>query len=116
MINIQDYKANSKLTREQLIENNFRYIDGCYSYRFPVAKYKKEVTLWGIFIINLDSKNCDITVVNSSFNTYPAFHNRIYGSANSQLIMDIDDKIQAQLNQFLKNKIIFKRRNKRRSK
>lgn len=111
MINISQYKPYYKLTREQLFENNFKYIDGCYSYRFPVYKYKKEVTLWGIFIINLDAKICDITVVNNSYKTYPAFHNRTYGS-NNKVVEDIDNKVNTQINLLLKNKIITKKRGK----
>lgn len=111
-MSIQDYKPHSKLTKEQLIKNDFKYIDGCYSYRFPVYKYEKETTLWGIFIINLDAKSCDITVVNNSYNTYPAFHNRTYGSNNNEIIKAIDNKINIQINSFLKNKIITKRRGK----
>jgi hypothetical protein len=112
MINIQEYKPNPKLTREQLFENNFRYIDGCYSYRFPVCKYKKETTLWGVFIINLETKTCDITVVNNSFDTYPAYHNRTYGS-NNNVIEAIDKKIKSQINLFIKHEIITKKNKKR---
>lgn len=112
MINIQQYKPNPKLTKEQLLENNFRYIDGCYSYRFPVCKYKKETTLWGIFIINIEAKSCDITVVNNSYNTYPAYHNRTYGSNNS-VIESVDKKIKSQINLFLKNEVITKTNKKR---
>lgn len=102
-MNIQQYKPNSKLTREQLLENNFRYTDGCYLYRFPVYKYKKDIT------------SCDIAVVNSSFVTYAAYYNRTYGS-NDSVVEAIDNRIEIQIKQFLKDKIIFKRRIKRRSK
>ena len=112
MINIQQYKPNSKLTREQLLDNNFKYIDGCYSYRFSVYKYKKETTLWGVFIINLETKTCDITVVNNSFTTYAAYHNRTYGTNNS-VVEAIDKKIKAQINLFIKNEIVIKTNKKR---
>ena len=109
-MNIQDYKPHSKLTKKQLFENDFKYIDGCYSYRFPVYKYKKETILWGIFMINLDTKSCDITVVNNSYNTYSAFHNRTYGI--NKIIENVDDKIKIQINLLVKNKIIVKKRGK----
>lgn len=114
-MNIQQYKPNSKLTREQLLENNFRYTDGCYLYRFPVYKYKKDITIWGIFIIDLETRSCDIAVVNSSFVTYAAYYNRTYGY-NDSVVEAIDNRIEIQIKQFLKDKIIFKRRSKRRSK
>lgn len=107
MINMYQYKPHINLTKEQLFENNFKYIDGCYSYRFPVCKYKKETTLWGVFIINLDTQTCDITVVNNSFVTYAAYHNRTYG-ANDSVIEVIDKKIKSQINTLLKNEVISK--------
>ena len=111
MINIQQYKPHYKLTKEQLFDNNFKYIDGCYSYRFPVYKYKKETLLWALFIINLETKTCEVTVVNKTYNTYAAFHNRKYGS-NDSVVESIDNKINAQIDLFIKNKIITKKRGK----
>lgn len=112
MINIQEYKPNPKLTREQLFENNFRYIDGCYSYRFPVYKYKKETMLWGILYINLEARTCDITVINNFYCTYASYHNRLYGS-NNKVIKAIDKRVKTQLALFLKNELLIENNKKR---
>ena len=110
-MNIQQYKLHSKLTKEQLLDNNFKYIDGCYSYRFPVYKYKKETMLWALFIINIEESTYNVTVVNKSYSTYAAFHNRTYGS-NDSVVEAIDNRINTQINLFLKNKILTKKRYK----
>ena len=45
MINIEQYKPHNEVTKEILRDNNFRYMDGYYSYRFPVLKHKKDVQI-----------------------------------------------------------------------
>ena len=111
MINIYQYKLNSNITSEQLRNNNFKYVDGYYMYRFPVYKYKKETMLWGILYINLETKTCDITVVNNSYCTYAAYHNRLYGS-NNKVIRTIDKKVKAQLALFLKKELLIEKNKK----
>ena len=112
MINMQQYKPNSKLTREQLLENNFKYIDGCYSYRFSVYKYKKETTLWCSLYVNLEESTCTINVHDGNNNTYPAFFNRKYGGTH-KVVESIDRKVRSQLNMFIKNGILYKKGKKK---
>ena len=103
----KEYKLISEVTIEQLKENNFKYVDGYYSYKFPVYKNKKETLLWGFLNINFEEKKCFINVVDSNNNTYPAYHNREYGE--NKIIELVDKKINEQINILIKNKIIKKK-------
>ena len=113
MINIENYKPNSKLTKDILRANNFKYIDGYYSYRFPVYKYKKTPVLWCNIYINLESNCCNYNVTDSNFKIYPAFFDREYGGVN-KVVENIDRKIRTQLNIFIKDEILV--RNKKNKK
>ena len=111
MINIEQYKPHFEVTKEILRDNNFRYMDGYYSYRFPVLKHKKDVTLWCNIYINLEHNCCGFTVMNADFNTYPAFFCRKYGGENKAVIK-AEKNIEAQLNTFVKDKILYKKEKK----
>ena len=111
MINIEQYKPNSEVTKNILKDNNFKYIDGYYSYRFPVYKYKKETTLWCNIYINLDNNCCGYNVTDSNFNTYPAFFNREYSGINV-VVQKAENKIKAQLDKLVKDKILYKKNKK----
>lgn len=108
MINIQNYKPHSDATKDMLKENNFKYVDGFYSYRFPVYKNKKEPMLWCILYVDTENNLCNIHVADQNNTTYAAFFNREYGGKN-QVVEQIDKKINAQLGTFVKNKILKKR-------
>lgn len=108
MINIQNYKPNSELTKEILKENNFKYIDGLYSYRFPVYKNKKEPMIWCNLYVDIESSSCNLQVTDQSNTTYAPFFNRAY-STNNQVVEQIDKKINSQLSVFVKSKILKKR-------
>jgi hypothetical protein len=112
MINIEQYKPHNEVTKEILRDNNFRYMDGYYSYRFPVLKYKKDTTLWCNIYINLEHKCCGFTVNDTNFNTYPAFFNREYGGTNHQVVEKVEAKIETQLASFVKDKILYKKEKK----
>lgn len=104
---ISNYKLTSEATKEKLKENNFVYIDGYYSYRFPVYKYKKDILLWCLIYIDLEEKNFSVNVVKSYNNsTYPAFYNRKYGK--NRMVESIDRKIKQQLDILIKDNIIKK--------
>lgn len=112
MINIEQYKPHSEVTKENLIENNFRHMDGYYSYRFPVLKYKKDATLWCNIYVDLDHKSCGLTVVDANNNIYPAYFNRKYGGIN-KAVEKSERKIKAQLDIFVKDKILYKKNKKK---
>ena len=107
MFNIQQYKPHSELTKDMLRDNNFKYVDGYYSYRFPVYKYKKEPVIWCNICMDLENKRLNLNVMDVNNNTYAAFYNRAYGGAN-KVVESIDKKIKAQLGVFVKNKILKK--------
>ena len=107
MINTQQYKSHSELTKEILEENNFKYVDGYYSYRFPVYKYKKEPIIWCNLYMDLESKRINLNVMDANNNTYAAFFNRVYGGEN-KVIESIDKKIKTQLGTLVKNNILKK--------
>lgn len=108
MVNIQNYKPHSDVTKETLKENNFKCIDGCYSYRFSVYKYKKEPIMWCNLYVDIDSNMCSVSVYDQNNITYPAFFNRTYGGKN-KVVESIDRKINSQLGILVKNKILKKR-------
>ena len=108
MINIQQYKPHSNVTKDMLKDNNFKYIDGCYSYRFSVYKNKKETIMWCILYVDIENNSCAINVYDQNNFTYPAFYNRTYGGKN-KVVESIDRKINAQLGVFIKNNILKKR-------
>ena len=110
MIDITQYKPHSEVTKEILRDNNFRYMDGYYSYRFPVLKYKKDATLWCNIYVNLEHNCCGFTVTDSNFNTYPAFFNREYGK--NKAVEKAEKKIEIQLNTFVNDKILYKKKKK----
>ena len=110
MINIEQYKPHSEVTKEMLRENNFKYMDGYYSYRFPVLKYKKDATLWCSIYVNLEHNCCGFTVTDSEFNTYPAFYRREYG--RNIAVEKAEKKIEEQFNILVKNKILYKKKKK----
>ena len=105
-MNIENYKPNSKLTKEILKENNFRYIEGVYSYRFPVYKYKKETTLWCTLYIDIENDSCNLNIFDQNNNTYAPFFNRTYGGEN-KVVESIDRKISVweRLNPIIKEKV-----------
>lgn len=107
-MNIKNYKPNSELTKETLRENNFRYIDGIYSYRFPVYKYKKEPILWCTLYLDIENNSCGLNVFDQSANTYAPFFNRNYGGKN-MVVESIDRTIEEQINTFIKAGIVKKR-------
>lgn len=107
-MNIKNYKPNSELTKELLRENNFRYIDGIYSYRFPVYKYKKEPILWCTLYLDVENNSCGLSVFDQSNNTYAPFFNRKYGGKN-MVVESIDKIIENQINSFIKAGILKKR-------
>ena len=108
MVNIQLYKLNSDITKSILEENNFKYVDGYYSYRFPVYKYKKEILLWCNIYVEFEEKTCGINVIDQNNHTYAPFFNRAYGGEN-KVVDSIDRKINSQLGTFVKVKILKKR-------
>ena len=108
MINIKQYKPHSEITKDMLKENNFKYIDGYYSYRFPVYKYKREAILWCILYIDLEENLCNINVVDHNNDTYAPFFNRKYGGEN-KVIESIERKIKALLGILVKSKVLKKR-------
>ena len=107
-MNIKNYKPNSGLTKETLRENNFRYIDGIYSYRFSVYKYKKEPILWCTLYLDIENNSCGLNVFDQSANTYAPFFNRNYGGKN-MVVESIDRTIEEQINTFIKAGIVKKR-------
>lgn len=107
-MNINNYKPNSELTKEILKENNFRYIDGIYSYRFPVYSYNKIPLLWCFLYIDIENNSCNINVLDNNDNTYASFFNRSYGGRN-MVVESIDRKINTQLRTFVKLEILKKR-------
>ena len=111
MINIEQYKPHFEVTKEILRDNNFRYMDGYYSYRFPILKHKKDVTLWCNIYINLEHNCCGFTVMNADFSTYPAFFCREYGKEN-KAVEKAEKIIVGQLSTFVKNKILYKKEKK----
>lgn len=111
MINIDKYKPHSDVTKEILRDNNFRYTDGYYTYRFPVLKHNKDVTLWCHIYINLEHNCCGFTVITSDFNTYPAFFSRGYG--RNKAVELAEKKIEAQLETFVKDKILYRKKQKK---
>lgn len=108
MVNIQLYKLSSDITKRILEENNFKYVDGYYAYRFPVYKYKKEPILWCNIYVELEQKTCNVNVMDQNNNTYAPFFNRVYGGEN-KVVESIDRKINSQLGTFVKYKILKKR-------
>ena len=108
MISIQQYKPHSDVTINMLKENNFKCIDGCYSCRFPVYKQNKEPMLWCILYIDIENDSCNIQVVDHNNNTYAPFFNRTYGGVN-KVIESADNKINVQLEMFVKNKLLKKK-------
>jgi hypothetical protein len=64
MINMHNYKPSKGLTKEILRENNFKYMDGYYTYRFSVYNYKKEPLLWAILYVDIENMCCYVNVVN----------------------------------------------------
>lgn len=108
MVNIHNYKPYSDVTKETLKENNFKCIDGCYSYRFSVYKYKKETLLWCNLYVDVDNNMCSINVYDQNNSTYPSFFNRTYGGKN-KVVESIDRKINSQLGILVKNKVLKKR-------
>ena len=113
MINIEQYKLHSELTKEILRKNNFTYSysDGYYLYHFPVYKYKKEAIIWCNLYIGIDSSSWNFTVVDQNNNTYAPFFNRVYGGRN-RVVENIERKINSQLNMFIKNNILKKKERK----
>jgi len=105
MVNMQNYKPVKNITKDMLKENNFRNIDGYYSYRFPVYSYKKDPLLWATFYIDLDNFNCSINVTDNNGNTYAAYYNTVYGQ-NNKVVDIINKRIETQLSVFIKNKLI----------
>jgi hypothetical protein len=105
--NKKQYKLMSSVTIEQLKENNFRYIEGYYSYRFPVYKNKKDILLWCNLNVDFENKTCVINVTDSNNNTYSPYHNRDYGK--NKVVESVDRKINQQMNIFIKNKILIKK-------
>ena len=108
MINIQQYKLYSDITKNILEENNFKYVDGYHSYRFPVYKQKKDILLWCNLYVDFEEKSCRINVTDQNNNTYAPFFNRTYGGEN-KVVESIDRKINSQLGTFVKSKILKKR-------
>ena len=108
MVDIHKYKPHSNVTKDILKDNNFKYIDGCYSYRFPVYKHKKDTIMWCNLYVDVDNNLCNINVYDNNNNTYPAFHNRTYGGKN-KVVESIDRRINTQLGILVKNKILKKR-------
>ena len=98
------YKPTKECTKEILQDNNFKYIDGYYVYRFPVYKYNKTPILWGQIIIDLESTTCYVSVVNNTNNVYAAYHNREYGK--NEVLIKIDKTIETQISQLVKIKIL----------
>jgi hypothetical protein len=111
MVDIKQYKPHSNVTKEMLRDNNFKYIDGDYSYRFPVIKYKKNPIIWCNILVNMEQNWCGFNVTDSNFNTYPAYFNRKYGGVN-KVVETIDKKIKRQLDIFVKNNILKKKKQK----
>lgn len=111
MINIEQYKPHSEVTKEMLRDNNFRYKDGYYTYRFPILKHNKDVTLWCHIYINLEYKSCGFTVLTSDFNIYPSFFSREYG--RNKAVEVAEKKIETQFETFVKDKILFKKKQKK---
>lgn len=107
-MNIKNYKPNSGLTKETLKENNFRYIDGLYSYRFPVYKYKKEPILWCYLYVDIENNLCNLNVIDSNNSVYAPYFNREYGGENI-VVESIDRRISTQIGLFVKTGIIKKR-------
>lgn len=107
-MNIENYKPNSKLTKEILKENNFRYIEGVYSYRFPVYKYKNQPIIWCIIYVNIEDSLCCLHVYDQNNNTYSQYFDRTYGGKNL-LVESIDGVIEDQINSFVKAGILKKR-------
>lgn len=108
MIDIHKYKPHSKVTKDMLKDNNFKYIDGYYSYRFLVYKYKKEPILWCNLYVDIENNSCNFNVMDNGNDTYAPFFNRRYGVKN-EVVESIDRKINAQLGMLVKNKIIKKK-------
>lgn len=106
-MNIQNYKPNSELTKEILKENNFRYIDGIYSYRFPVYKYKNDPILWCILYVDIENNSCNINIFDQNNNIYAQYFDREYG--NNIVVEDIDKRINLQFGFLVKKKILKKR-------
>lgn len=107
-MNIENYKPTSEVTKEILRENNFKYIEGVYSYKFPVYKYKKEPILWCSLYIDIDNNSCNLSVTNLNNNIYVPYFNREYGGKN-MVVESIDKKINTQLRVLIKAGIIKKR-------
>lgn len=110
MINMQNYKPSKGLTKEILRENNFKYMDGYYTYRFSVYNYKKEPLLWAVLYLDLDNMRCSINVVNDKNNTYPAYHNR--DGCKNDVVDAIDKKIKTQINKLVKEEILVQKKEK----
>ena len=108
MVNITNYKPHSEVTKEMLKDNNFKFMDGIYVYRFPVYKYKKEPMLWCNIYVDIENDICNLQVVDQRNNTYAPFFNREY-SANNVVVEYIDKRIASQIGVFVKSKILKKR-------
>ena len=112
MINIQNYKPHADVTKEMLQKNNFKYIDGIYSYRFSVYKNQKEPMLWCILYVDVENNLCSIQVTDSNNSTYPPYFNREY-STNNKVVESIDKKVQGVIGTLVRKKIIKKKGRKR---
>ena len=108
MVNIQQYKPHSDVTKEMLKENNFKYIDGVYSYRFSVYKNKKEPIVWCNLYVDVENNSCNLNVMDINNTTYAPFFNRKYGCEN-KVVESIERKINSQLGTLIKDKILKKR-------
>ena len=108
MIDIQQYKPHSDVTKEMLKENNFKFIDGCYSYRFSVYKNKKEPLLWCNLYVDIENNSCNIQVADQNNNTYAPFFDRRY-CTNNEVVENIEKNIKSQFGTFVKGKILKKR-------
>lgn len=110
---MKEYIPHFKLTPKQLEENNFKFYDSYYSYRFPVYRSKtnkKDVLLWGILYLDLDNPTTHVQVVDSNNNLYASYFNRNYGK--NTVVLDIDKKVSAQMNEFVKTNILVVKRKK----
>lgn len=83
---------------QKLKDNGFRYDfqEKCYTYDFPVYKYKRKSLIFCKVFAYEDDKTIRLEIVENNNNLYASYYNRKYGK--NDLLGDIDIAIKREFN------------------
>ena len=83
-----------KLTPEKFRSLGFRYdvIGECYTYEFPVYKYKNSPTLFCRLWVDKDTEELNYVVQDVNRKIYAAFYNRECGGTN-WVVLTVEENI-----------------------